>query len=147
MKKMISKMVLASSLVVMPMAVNAKSADGLNVIVNSASAQTQTMAMVLSMMSIVKHGKKVNITLCGVAGDLADKNTKPNMMKKPDGKEFSAKGLLQKLIKKGANVQVCPLYLPNAGKDKSILLKGITVAKPPVIAKGLLDTNYKNISF
>jgi hypothetical protein len=47
----------------------------------------------------------------------------------------------------GASVQVCPLYLPNASKDKSVLLDGITVAKPPKVAAKLLDTNYQNITF
>jgi hypothetical protein len=55
--------------------------------------------------------------------------------------------LLKGLIKAGANVQVCPLYLPNAGKDKSVLVKGITVAKPPMVAKMLLDSDYNNLSF
>ncbi len=98
-------------------------------------------------MAVKKHKKQVNITLCGPAGDLADKNVKSTPVKKPDGKAPTPKKLMMGLIKAGANVQICPLYLPNAGKDKSVLVEGITVAKPPVVAKMLLDSDFNNLSF
>ncbi len=117
----------------------------INVIVNSANPQTQTMAMVLSMKSLQEKAQ-VNITLCSGAGDLANKNVVPAMIKKPDGK-VSAKGILTKLIEKGANVEVCPLYLQNIGKDKTELMDGVKIANPEEVAKRLLDENIKNISF
>lgn len=55
--------------------------------------------------------------------------------------------LLQGLIKGGAKVEVCPLYLPNAGLDKSVLLEGITVAKPPKVASQLLNDDFANLSY
>ncbi len=146
MKKIILSTLVAGALL-LPSIANAQQAKGLNVIVNSANSQTQSMAMVLSLMSMKKHKKEVNITLCGAAGDLADKNIKGVITKKPKGKVISAKKLLQKLIKMGASVQVCPLYLPNANKDKTILMDGITIGKPPMIAEKLLNTDYQNISF
>ncbi len=146
MKKIILSTLVAGALL-LPSIASAQQAKGLNVIVNSGNSQTQAMAMVLSLMSIKKHKKEVNITLCGQAGDLADKNIKGIPTKRPDGKAPSAKKHLQMLIKMGANVQVCPLYLPNSGKDKSILMDGITVAKPPMVAGKLLNTDYQNISF
>ncbi len=146
MKKLILSTVLASALLV-PSIASAAQAKGMNVLVNSGDHQTQAMAMVLSLMTMKKHKKEVNIVLCGKAGDLADKNIKGTPVKRPDGKAPSAKMHLKKLIKMGASVQVCPLYLPNTGKDKSVLLDGITVAKPPVVARKLLNTNYQNITF
>ena len=146
MKKIVASISLALALVV-PSVVNAQQAKGLNVLVNSGNTQTQSMAMVLSIMTMKKHKKEVNIVLCGKAGDLADKNIKGIPTKRPDGKAPSAKQLLQKLIKMGASVKVCPLYLPNASKNKSILLDGITVAKPPVVAGKLLDLDFQNITF
>jgi len=146
MKKILATTALVVTLLT-PTMVSAKQADGLNVLVNSANPQTQAMAMVLSLMSLTKHHKEVNIVLCGQAGDLADKNIKGTPVKRPNGKAPSAKDHLKLLIQKGAKVEVCPLYLPNSGKNKSILLDGITVAKPPVVAGRLLDTNFKNISF
>lgn len=146
MKKNIVKIVLAMMLVI-PSFLSANEAKGLNVIVNTGNPQAQAMAMVLSLMSIKKHNKKVNMVLCSEAGDLADKNIKGVAIKRPNGKAPSAKQHLKLLIKLGAKVQVCPLYLPNSGKDKSVLLEGITVAKPPMVAKRLLNKNFQNLSF
>lgn len=119
------------------------SAKGLNVIVTSGDNQTQMMAMVLATMA-KKQGKNVNIVLCSKAGDLADKNLTSQTLKP---KNKSPKMLLQGLIKNGANVQVCPLYLPNALKDKSVLLEGISVANPMEVATSLLNEDYQNLSY
>ncbi len=146
MKKTLATLALTASLIV-PSILTADQAKGLNVLVNSGDPQTQAMAMVLSLMTMKKHKKEVNIVLCGAAGDLADKNIKGTPIKRPNGKAPSAKDHLKMLIKKGATVQVCPLYLPNSGKNKSILLDGITVAKPPVVAGHLLDDDFANITF
>ena len=146
MKKIIATVALVATLIT-PSIVSADQAKGLNVLINSGDSQTQAMAMVLSLMAIKKHKKQVNIVLCGAAGDLADKNIKGTPVKRPNGKAPSAKQHLKMLIKKGASVQVCPLYLPNSGKDKSILLDGITVAKPPMVAGKLLDLDFQNITF
>ncbi len=146
MKKTLATLALTASLIV-PSILTADQAKGLNVLVNSGDPQTQAMAMVLSLMTMKKHKKEVNIVLCGAAGDLADKNIKGTPVKRPNGKAPSAKDHLKMLIKKGATVQVCPLYLPNSGKNKSILLDGITVAKPPVVAGHLLDDDFANITF
>ncbi|PHS40380.1 MAG: hypothetical protein COB07_04595 [Sulfurovum sp.] len=148
--KKLNKTLLTATLLtalLVPGALHAEQAKGLNVIVNSDNKQTQAMAMVLSLVAIKKHHKEVHMILCGKAGNLADKNIKGLPVKRPNGTTPSAKDHLKKIIKLGATVQVCPLYLPNSGKDKSILLEGITVAKPPAIAAKLLDTAYKNISF
>lgn len=118
-------------------------AKGLNVVITSKDAQTQMMGMVLSMMTI-KQNKKVNMVLCSDAGDLAVKGMKSTVLKP---KNKSPKMMLKTLIKKGANVKVCPLYLPNASKDKSVLLDGITVAKPSDVAKSLLNKDYQNLSY
>jgi len=146
MKKLFLTAILFVSLVI-PNTLSAEQAKGLNVLVNSANPQTQAMAMVLSLMSMTKHNKKVNIVLCGAAGDLADKNINGTPIKRPNGKAPSAKQHLKMLIKKGATVEVCPLYLPNTGKDKSVLLEGINVAKPPMVAGRLLDKDFQNITF
>ena len=146
MKKILATLALIATLIT-PTFLSAEQAKGLNVLVNSGDPQTQAMAMVLSLMTIKKHKKEVNIVLCGAAGDLADKNIAGVAVKRPNGKAPSAKDHLKMLIKKGATVQVCPLYLPNSGKDASILLDGITVAKPPVIAGNLLNDDFANITF
>ena len=141
MKKSILAM--ASTLLLSSSVYAADMAKGLNVILTEKDTQTQMMAMVLAMNTI-KLKKEVNIVLCSNAGDLADKNISSQKMKPLDK---SPKMLLQGLIKKGASVKVCPLYLPNANKDKSVLLDGITVAKPNEVASKLLEKGYKVLSY
>lgn len=51
------------------------------------------------------------------------------------------------LIKSGANVTVCPLFLPNLDKDTKALIDGVTVAKPPVVAEGLLNSEFNTLNF
>ncbi|PID76363.1 MAG: hypothetical protein CSB24_07030 [Deltaproteobacteria bacterium] len=121
----------------------AKESKGLNVIVTSGDAQTQMMAMALSMMTI-KKGKEVKMVLCSKAGDLAVKGMKGEIIK-PLNK--SPEMMLKALIQKGATVKVCPLYLPNAAKDESVLIDGVTVAVPAEVAASLLDDEYQNLSY
>ena len=121
----------------------AEPAKGLNVIVTTADRQTQMMSMVISTMALKKQGKQVNITFCGEAGDLALKTTEtPTFL--PAKK--SPTMLLKGLIEAGADVKVCPLYLPNAGKTTDDLLPGITVAKPPGMTGVLLDQGFQNLT-
>ena len=120
---------------------------GLNVLMTSADAQTQMMGMVLGSSVLNDQKKALNITLCGPAGNLALKDFTAMDVKKPDGTAANPKSALQGLIKAGAVVNVCPLFLPNANKDASALVEGITVAKPPLVAKGLTDGDFSNISF
>lgn len=118
--------------------------DGLNVVVTSENHQTQLMAMVLSMQTLKQHSKKVNMTLCGPAGDLALKTTETPKLKPQN---VSPTMLLKKIISLGAQVDVCPLYLPNKGKTKADLMDGITVAKPAKVAENLLNENFNNLSY
>jgi len=142
-KKFIWSILLASS-VLFSSAVFADQAKGLNVLLTAAERQAQMMAMVLSVQTMKKHGKQVNIVLCGSAGDLALSSTKTEAMK-PPGK--SPTQLLNALLKMGASVEICPLYLPAVGKSKADLIDGITIASPPVVAGRLLDTDYTNLSY
>ena len=122
----------------------AEQGKGLNVIVTSADRQAQMMAMVLSVQTMKEHDKEINIVLCGAAGDLALQATNTETFLPP---KKSPTMLLNALLKMGASIQICPLYLPNAGKTTNDLIEGITVAKPPVVAGRLLDKDYQNLTF
>ncbi len=122
----------------------AEQGKGLNVVITSADRQAQMMAMVLSVQTIKKHGKEVNMVLCAAAGDLALRSTSTDTFLP---RKKSPTMLLNQLLEMGASIQVCPLYLPNAGKTTADLIRGITVAKPPVIAGRLLDRDYQNLTF
>ena len=122
---------------------NENSAKGLNVIITSGDAQTQMMGMALSMATL-KQKKEVNITLCSKAGDLALKDMESPVLKPMDK---SPKMILQALIKQGAIVDLCPIYLPNAENSKAELLEGITIANPADGASKLLNKEYQNLSY
>lgn len=141
MKKLVSIVALATILSTSGAVASEK--QGLNVILTSEDEQTQMMAMVLSMMT-VKANKKVNITMCSKGADLALKDTKTQVF---EPAKKSPTMLLKTLIKKGVNVNVCPLYLPSVKKDKSALIEGIGIAKPPQIAAKLLDEDYTTLSY
>ena len=104
---------------------------------------TQSMALVLSTQTVMQ-GKSVQILLCGPAGELALKNS-PQVMMKPLNK--SPQMMLADLIAKGVKVEVCPLYLPNSGKTEADLVKGVSVAKPPVVAKRLRADGLRLFTF
>jgi len=144
MKKVLLSMVVTGALV---LPLSAQEVKGLNVLMVSADTQTQMMGMVLSTSAIKDHNKIVNITLCGPAGNLALKEFESGSVKRADGQNVNPKSALQGLIKAGAIVQVCPLFLPTAGKDATALLEGVSVAKPPMVAKNLVDPAFKNINF
>ncbi len=143
MKKLVASLIVITSLLALDSAF-ADQGKGLNVTVTSADRQTQMMAMVLSVQTLKKHNKEIKMVLCGSAGDLALKSTKTATFKPS---EKSPTMLLNALLKLGASVEICPLYLPNAGKTSDELIKGITVAKPPVIAGRLLDMDYRSLTF
>jgi len=141
MKKFLS--VLTLGLFLFTSSAIAEDKKGLNVILTAKDAQTQMMAMVLSMTTI-KQKKAVNMTLCADAGDLAVKGKESTLLKP---KNKSPKMMLQALIKSGAKVEVCPLYLPNANLDKSVLIEGVSVAKPQNVVKDLLNSDFTTLSY
>jgi predicted peroxiredoxin len=116
---------------------------GLFVVVTTPDVQTQMMAMVLSTQTI-NQGKSVRMLLCGPAGELAVKNSAQTMLK-PLNK--SPQMLLLGLIKSGATVEMCPLFLPNKGADAAVLIDGVSIAKPPVVAQKLREEGVKLFTF
>ena len=118
-------------------------AENFYVVVTSADALTQYMSMVLSTQAKEK-GANVDILLCGQAADLALKDSKETLLKPQDK---SPQMLMKNLINGGVKVEVCPPYLPNAGKSAEDLLEGVSVAKPPVVADKMLDKNTQILSY
>jgi intracellular sulfur oxidation DsrE/DsrF family protein len=115
-------------------------------LVTSAEAQTQFMAMVLTIHA-VKAGAAASVLLCGPAGDMAlraapEAATAPL---KPSG--LTPQGLMQDLMKAGATVQVCAVYLPNRGLAPDALIDGVTVATPPAMAAGMMADGARVWSF
>lgn len=115
-------------------------------IINSPSEQIQVMGMVLSSQAL-QQGSKVNVLLCGPAGDIALIDAPKSALTKLKPINASPQDLMKEIIKMGATVQVCALYLPNKGITKSDLIEGVTQGFPPVITSKMLEKETKVISF
>ena len=80
--------------------------------VTSADNQAQGMAMVLATQ-MAEQKAAVRILLCGPAGQLALKAYEPPALKP---RNVTPMQMMAGLIKGGATVEVCALFLPNADK-------------------------------
>lgn len=126
-----------------PLAASVDNTKGIFVILTDEEPMTQMMALVLSTQTF-EQGKSLQILLCGPAGKLAVKNSKQTMFK-PINK--SPQMLLAELIARGVQVEVCPLFLPNFNMSESQLVTGVTIAKPPVIARKMRAEEIKLVTF
>ena len=97
--------------------VQAQSNSELLVSLNSGIPQTQGVAMVLANQALAQKAT-VRVLLCSDAGKLALKAGEFTPLK-PSNK--TPKEMLQGLIKAGAKVEVCALFLPNADMSPSDL--------------------------
>jgi len=122
------------------------SEDKLVTVLTSPEPQTQLMAMVLTMQAVQK-GAATRILLCGPAGDLglADAPAAATAPQPPRG--MSPQGLMQAIMKAGATVEVCAIYLPGKGAGPEALLEGVGVAQPPEMAAAMLDDDARVWSF
>jgi predicted peroxiredoxin len=111
--------------------------------VTSADNQSQGMAMVLATQ-MVEQKATVRILLCGPAGQLALKTYEPTALKP---RNVTPKQMMAGLMKAGATVEVCALFLPNADRTPAELTEGVTVAKPPEVAAYMLKPGVRAFGF
>lgn len=140
MKRMLTTLALGCSLALPALAQNAAE---LFVTVNSASPQTQGMALVLATQA-VEQKASVRVLLCSDGGQLAVKG-KEGAVLKP--RNVTPNQMLQGLMKAGAKVEVCALFLPNSDLKPTDLIDGVGVAKPGDVAAYFLQPNVKTLSF
>lgn len=112
-------------------------------ILTSGDTQTQGMALVLSSEA-QRQGAQVQVLLCSEAGKLGLKDYEAPSLKPRD---VTPKQLLQGLMKQGAQVDVCALFLPNLGKTPEDLLEGIGAAKPPAVVEKMLKPEVRMLNF
>ena len=145
MRKILTAAALGLATLVAP-AAQAEEARKMVTILTSAEPQTQLMSMVLTMQSM-QAGAGAYVLLCGPAGDLALKDAPAPATAPQPPKGMSPQGLMQKIMEQGATVEVCAIYLPGKGVAQDALLDGIGAAKPPAVAKRLLDDGTRIMSF
>lgn len=114
-------------------------AEELFVSIHSASPMAQGAGLVLAGQALEQKAP-VRVLLCDAAGDIfpwparirpgSQASLKPRDARSP-------RQMLQGIIKGGAKVEVCALYLPNTGRQPSDLLTGVTPARPAEVAAQL----------
>ena len=107
------------------------------------SAMTQGAGLVLASQA-VEQKATVRVLLCDAGADIALTGKEMPTLKP---KNVTAQQMLQGLIKAGAKVEVCALYLPNTGHQASDLIPGVTAGKPGDVAAYLLKPDVKTLAF
>lgn len=123
--------------------VHAQSQAELFVGINSGIAQTQGVALVLANQALAQKAG-VRVLLCSEGGQLAVRDKESTALK-PSNK--SPKEMLQGLMKAGAKVEVCALFLPNSDLKPGDLIEGVGVAKPADMTAYLLQPNVKTLTY
>ncbi|MDM7943047.1 MAG: DsrE family protein [Hydrogenophaga sp.] len=118
-------------------------ADGLFVSIHSGAAMAQGAGLVLASQAL-EQKVEVRVLLCDAAGDIAVSGQNMPSLKP---RNVTPQQMLQGLIKAGAKVEVCALYLPNTGRAASDLLAGVTAAKPAEVVAHLLKPGVRTLAF
>lgn len=145
----ISKLLTASALALgIASSAQADESSRLLTILTAPEPQTQLMAMVLTMNAMAANGGQAEVLLCGPAGDMALKDAPASVTTGLPPKDMSPQALMQMLMaKQQLKVQVCAIYLPGKGADKSVLLDGVGVAAPDAMGAAIVADDTTVMSF
>jgi hypothetical protein len=121
----------------------AAQAEELFVNIHSGGAMAQGAALVLAGQALEQKAA-VRVLLCDAAADIAVAGREMPTLKP---RNVTPQQMLQGVIKAGAQVEVCALYLPNSGRQASDLIPGVTPAKPADVAAHLLKPGVKTLAF
>ena len=118
-------------------------AQELFVNIHSGNAMAQGAGLVLAGQALEQKAN-VRVLLCEAAGDMAVAGKQGPKLKP---REVTTQQMLQGVIKAGAKVEVCALYLPNTGLKASDLIEGVQPAKPADVAAHLLKPGVNTLAF
>lgn len=127
----------------MLMALGTAHSEELFVNIHSGNAMAQGAGLVLAGQALEQKAS-VRVLLCDKAGDIALAGAELPKLKPRD---VTTQQMLQGVIKAGAKVEVCALYLPNTGKQPTDLIPGVTPAKPADVAAHLLKPGVNSLAF
>jgi len=123
--------------------VSAAQAADLFVNIHSGSAMAQGAGLVLAGQALEQKAH-VRVLLCDAAADIAVAGKEMPALKP---RNVTPQQMLQGLIKSGATVEVCALYLPNSGRQVAELIPGVPPAKPAEVAAHLLKPGVSTLAF
>ena len=122
---------------------SAASAQELFFNIHSGQAMAQGAGLVLAGQALEQKAS-VRVLLCDAAADIAVTGKEMPSLKP---RNVTPQQMLQGLIKGGAQVEVCALFLPNSGRQVCDLIPGVTPAKPADVAAHLLKPSVKILAF
>jgi predicted peroxiredoxin len=122
---------------------NAAEVPELLLSIDSGQPMSQGAALALATQA-QQQGAKVRVLLCDAGGDLALAGRETPVLKP---RNVTPQQMLQGLIKGGAKVEVCALYLPNTGRAPTDLIEGVTPAQPADVAAYLLKPGVRTLAF
>jgi hypothetical protein len=125
------------------LAVGAAQAEELFVNIHSGNAMAQGAGLAIATNALEQKAT-VRVLLCDAAGDIA---LVGQALPKLKPRDVTTQQILQGVIKAGAKVEVCALYLPNTGKQATDLIPGVTPAKPAEVAAHLLKPGVNTLAF
>lgn len=128
---------------------HAQQNDKALMIVTSGSLQTQGMAMILAN-AMQQQGTALQILLCDAAGDLGLEGYSSEGINTPPGhpmEQVTPEAIMQMMMREGASVDVCAIYLPNSDHGEDDLREGVGVAAPGPMAEMMRDPNIPVYSF
>ena len=111
--------------------------------IHSGNAMAQGAGLVLAGQALEQKAS-VRVLLCDKAADIAVVGQELPKLKPRD---VTPQQMLQGVIKAGAKVEVCALYLPNTGRKPTDLIEGVTPAKPADVAAHLLKPSVNTLAF
>ena len=111
--------------------------------IHSGQAMAQGAGLVLAAQALEQKAN-VRILLCDAAADIAVTGKEMPTLKP---RNVTPQQMLQGLIKAGAQVEVCALYLPKSGRQATDLIQGVTPAKPADVATHLLKPGVHTLAF
>ena len=124
-------------------ATSAVQAEELFVNIHSGNAMAQGAGLVIAGQALEQKAV-VRVLLCDLAGDIALTGKEMPALRP---RNVTPQQMLQGVIKAGAKVEVCALYLPNTGRQASDLIAGVTPAKPAEVAAYLLKPGVNTLAF
>ena len=133
-----SAALLATALIATPAAAGQK----MLMLLSAPAAEAQAFNLVLANQ-IQRSGNAVHLLLCSEAGDMALKAAPAAATASVTLQGMTVRSLLEGLIKQGATVQVCAIYLPNRKLQPDALMEGVSAAKPQDIAAMMVDPAVK----
>jgi hypothetical protein len=123
-------------------AISAHATD-LFVNIHSGNAMAQGAGLAIATQALEQKAS-VRVLLCDAAADIALTGKEMPTLKP---RNVTPQQILQGVIKAGAKVEVCALYLPNSGHSASDLIPGVTPANPADVAAHLLKPGVQSLAF